>query len=283
MKLTTIALGALAAVATLTGGANAQPNLRHRQLIQVTEPVVGHCGRWCQRTLDDELDDDESVGAPIWPPIGGDNGWTGRDEMDDESVGAQIGWYGDEMDMFSRRLSRPGKAIPGLSLEQWEARKPNRQANRANRQARQAKRQVRKQTRQNRVDVWKARKPIRQAKRENRQGRKVIRQNKLAQYKAKKRAQRKAIWSRRLRTPGLSLEQWEARKPNRQANRANRQARQAKRQVRKQTRQNRLDVWKARKPIRQVKRANRQVRKVIRQYIRQRSEQHRGRQSGPVV
>ena len=38
MKLTTITLGALAAVATLTGGANAQPNLQHRQLIQVQEP-----------------------------------------------------------------------------------------------------------------------------------------------------------------------------------------------------------------------------------------------------
>jgi len=219
MKLTTITLGALAAVATLTGGANAQPNLAmsfskcRRRIKKVCQDNRGYrkehyAGsiKKCIRTerqkqgcadgmeYDQLQDYDEAVGAPIWPPIGGDNGWTGRDEMDDESVGAQIGWYGDEMDMFSRRLSRPGKAIPGLSLEQWEARKPNRQANRANRQARQAKRQVRKQTRQNR-----------------------------------------------------------------------------------------LDVWKARKPIRQVKRANRQVRKVIRQYIRQRSEQHRGRQSGPVV
>ena len=181
MKLTTITLGALAAVATLTGGANAQPNLQHRQLIQVTEPA----GLLNERRL-----------SQI--------GYYGDEMDDDESIGTQIGYYGDEMDddESGRRL---------LSLEQWEARKPNRQANRANRQARQAKRQVRKQTRQNRLDVWEARKPIRQAKRENRQGRKVIRQAKLAQYKAIKRAQRKAIRPRRLRVYGLTLEEEEAR------------------------------------------------------------------------
>ena len=168
MKLTTITLGALAAVAILTGGANAQPNLQHRQLIQVQEPNYHEY------------------------------------EIDDGPV--------------------------GLSLEQWEARKPNRQANRANRQARQAKRQVRWQTRKNRVDVWngrptpglsleqwEARKPIRQAKRENRQGRKVIRQAKLAQYKAKKRAQRKAIRPRRLRVYGLTLAEWEAQEADEEA------------------------------------------------------------------
>ena len=166
MKLTTITLGALAAVATLTGGANAQPNLQHRQLIQATEPA----GLLNERRL-----------------LGGGM--------------AKIVWYEDEMDddddESGRRLSRPRKAI--------------RQANRANRQARQAKRQVRKQTRQNRLDVWEARKPIRQVKRANRQGRKVIRQAKLAQYKAIKRAQRKAIRPRRLRVYGLTLEEEEAR------------------------------------------------------------------------
>ena len=93
MKLTTIALGALAAVATLTGGANAQPNLRHRQLIQATDPagLLNERRLFHRRLVQwDEMDDDESVGAQI--------GWYGDEMDDDESVGAQIGWYGDEMD-----------------------------------------------------------------------------------------------------------------------------------------------------------------------------------------
>ena len=41
MKLTTVALGALAAVATLTGGANAQPKLNHYRtdVVDVSKPV----------------------------------------------------------------------------------------------------------------------------------------------------------------------------------------------------------------------------------------------------
>ena len=85
MKLTTIALGALAAVATLTGGANAQPNLRHRQLIQATDPagLLNERRLFHRRLVQwDEMDDDESVGAQI--------GWYGDEMDDDESVGRAL-------------------------------------------------------------------------------------------------------------------------------------------------------------------------------------------------